>query len=289
MPRSIPQHVSELKVPNLNYDYFLDHRSRPFSPIDGRFCPLTAWWLMECALLSYIGDQRSVGRHLTNAGFESVTFCEANKLRAIIADKGADTFVIFRGTLFNELANVLTDLAMKRHRWSGGGRVHTGFHEGFLALLPHVKTSIDNRRGQRIWFSGHSLGGALATLFAAHFPGPTPLYTFGSPRVGDADFRTAFVGQTHRVVLGRDIIATLPPKPLYRHLTPSHRLNAEGRITASNHDKHRTAKDLISGVREVARHPRDVARYLLTNNVIADHAPILYSVGLWHAVEQMQS
>jgi hypothetical protein len=54
--------------------------------------------------------------------------------------------------------------------------------------------------GYRLYVTGHSLGGATATLFgffAATDPtitkdGPVTLYTFASPRVGDSRFRSAF-------------------------------------------------------------------------------------------------
>lgn len=52
--------------------------------------------------------------------------------------------------------------------------------------------------GSRIYVTGHSLGGALATIFAAQLlreHGAThavSLYTFGAPRAGDSEFASAF-------------------------------------------------------------------------------------------------
>jgi hypothetical protein len=77
--------------------------------------------------------------------------------------------------------------------------------------------------------TGHSLGGALAILFAAlargigpasrDHPRPSRLisqvYTFGAPRCGDDAFANAYDGElrkiTHRVVNDRDLAATVPP------------------------------------------------------------------------------
>ena len=288
MSRPAPQSISELKVPNHSYDYFSGHQSIPFPSTIDSFCPTTAWWLSECAFCSYISNEEAIVSRMNSANFRNIEFCEANKLRAIIADLGSDTFIIFRGTLFNEMANVVTDLAVKRHEWPGGGRVHKGFHEGFLSLLPAVEKIMTERRGQRFWFSGHSLGAALATLFAAYFPVSSPLYTFGSPRIGDNDFQESLSLRSHRVVLGRDIVAALPPKPAYHHIAPSHRLTTDGKITFEEHEKHRTPKDILSEVRQSIKQPRDLARYFLTNNIIADHAPILYCIGLWNAIHAAQ-
>lgn len=284
MSRPLPTKVSELKVPNLDFDYFRDHQARPFRGTTDAFCHITAWWLMECSLCSYIPDPRAIERRLLGAGFQNIAFCEANHLRAIAADLGRDTFVVFRGTLFSEMANVLTDLSVGRQKWHGGGRVHSGFLDAYESLLPELKLVLEARSGQRIWFTGHSLGGALATLFAAHFPVTAPCYTFGSPRVGDRAFRDAFAASTYRVVYGRDVVATMPPKPIYRHVAPSHRIHTNGKITYEGHSPHRPVQEILTEVRRNASQPKALARYFLTNNIIADHAPILYCIGLWNSV-----
>ena len=66
--------------------------------------------------------------------------------------------------------------------------------------------------------SGHSLGGALAVVFAASLQRARPqlaeriggVITFGAPRVGDAvfsrHFDDAFGGRAFRVTHGADII-----------------------------------------------------------------------------------
>ena len=86
----------------------------------------------------------------------------------------------------------------------GGAVVGLGF--GFLAQRSKFclrAATIEFWRGQfgeklAIWVTGHSLGGALATLMAAEIlrriDAGAPLelrgvYTFGSPRVGDRAFR----------------------------------------------------------------------------------------------------
>lgn len=102
------------------------------------------------------------------------------------------------------------------------GKVHEGFYdalEGVWARL--VRTLVgfcDNQ--QAIWLTGHSLGGALASLAAAklHDAGISAagLYTFGQPRVGDQFFAywiNAHLGKRYyRFVNYRDGVCKLPPK-----------------------------------------------------------------------------
>jgi Lipase (class 3) len=73
---------------------------------------------------------------------------------------------------------------------------------------------------------GHSLGGSLATLLAldlaanSAFRQPA-IYTYGSPRTGDAQFASTFnqaVTQSFRMENRLDIVPKLPPTPMYQHV-----------------------------------------------------------------------
>jgi predicted lipase len=89
-----------------------------------------------------------------------------------------------------------------------------------LAKLPypHPVTSVT--------ICGHSLGGALATLLALDVAANTTfkdpaVYTFGSPRTGDALFANTFdqvVKNSYRVANRLDIVPTLPPPVDYQHV-----------------------------------------------------------------------
>jgi len=79
-----------------------------------------------------------------------------------------------------------------------------------------------------LWFTGHSLGGALAALAMAEVSsGSTAIWnpqrrmrliTFGQPRVGDEDWANAMdsllpesQNRTYRVTHKRDVVPHLPP------------------------------------------------------------------------------
>ena len=75
---------------------------------------------------------------------------------------------------------------------------------------------------QRIFITGHSLGGALATLATSHIikliddnkisASPPILYTFASPRVGDSVFANNFskLEECYRIANSEDIVPKIP-------------------------------------------------------------------------------
>lgn len=92
-----------------------------------------------------------------------------------------------------------------------------------------MSTVLDDYPHYAIIATGHSLGGAIATLAAASARaanGSADLYTYGSPRVGN----TAFVeyveslpGGNYRLTHSADPVPLLPPSVLgYRHLSPEY-------------------------------------------------------------------
>jgi len=101
------------------------------------------------------------------------------------------------------------------------GRVHSGFNEALDCIWDEIiKTLIEFRDCQQdIWVTGHSLGGALATLAVVRLTDESfkigGLYTFGQPRVGDKTFALIFndrIGKrTFRFVHDEDVVTKLPP------------------------------------------------------------------------------
>lgn len=85
-------------------------------------------------------------------------------------------------------ADLLTDARGAVTPFAGYGPVHKGFKRTFdsvAASLQRDKALLDN--AHIVHCVGHSLGGAVATLVAAHYAAKgkaVRLYTFGSPRVG---------------------------------------------------------------------------------------------------------
>jgi len=136
--------------------------------------------------------------------------------------------IAMRGTR-PELAgnpDLLTDARGALIPFSGYGVVHKGFKRTFDSALPGLER--DNSlvaKADVVHCVGHSLGGAVATLIAAHYAnsGKTvKLYTFGSPRVGAMGAHVALerrIGKEniYRVAHDLDPISLIGPFP-YVHV-----------------------------------------------------------------------
>lgn len=119
--------------------------------------------------------------------------------------------------------------------------VHGGFLNAYDSVRRRLMTllqaslgvrDIDTNPGQpwQVYSTGHSLGGALATLFALELSSSKlakkghvqiTMYNFGSPRVGNkrfADVYNKVVKDSWRIVNHRDIIPTVPRLMGYCHV-----------------------------------------------------------------------
>ena len=102
-------------------------------------------------------------------------------------------------------------------------RMHRGFVEAYLSVRDdvhrYIRESLQKGGATRYRITGHSLGGAVATLCAVdlqyNFGQQITLeaYTFGSPRVGNQAFVDSYnrrVPDTWRVVNGWDAVVGVP-------------------------------------------------------------------------------
>jgi hypothetical protein len=102
------------------------------------------------------------------------------------------------------------------------GAVHEGFAASLAGLWPGIANRVDALRSgnaaSRLYFTGHSKGGALANLGAycarRQWPGATVrAATFGAPRAGDIDFAAAY--QAEQIVCERyEVSADVVPQIL---------------------------------------------------------------------------
>ena len=137
--------------------------------------------------------------------------------------------VVFRGTE-NEL-DWLTNVNAAWVVLQGGVRVHTGFFQAYWPIRDTLfKTVVQllARKPRPVYVTGHSLGGALATMATAELANHddsqirdsiAACYTFGSPRVGDRSFDQYVKVPLYRVTNGVDVVPAVPPALLgYRHV-----------------------------------------------------------------------
>lgn len=132
--------------------------------------------------------------------------------------EGRAIIVFLKGT--NSLADVFEDVKFTTTPFHMSdatyGRVHEGFYNEFINLKMYLLRNGLNTCS-KIILTGHSMGAAVVTLMGLYcavvFRKPVEVYTFGSPKVGDADFVHAFdtfVSKSDRYLHKEDPIPRLP-------------------------------------------------------------------------------
>jgi triacylglycerol lipase len=137
--------------------------------------------------------------------------------------------IVFRGT-----ENELDWKTNVRAAWvvlQGGVRVHTGFFQAYWPIRDKLFATVEKllkAKPRPIYVTGHSLGGALATMATAELANHqerevrdsiAACYTFGSPRVGDRTFDQYVKVPLYRVTNGVDVVPAVPFAILgYRHV-----------------------------------------------------------------------
>ncbi len=136
------------------------------------------------------------------------------------------------------IADLSTDLDAKAARWMYDGsiddrgnaaglwnlKVHHGFYTAFDSIREQLYSQLDKAHAQSptkpIFITGHSLGGALATLVACYirthrrfWRHPVVLYTYAQPRVGTIAFAEHY--WTRRSVAGELFAQFRPPPFVY--------------------------------------------------------------------------
>jgi triacylglycerol lipase len=222
-------------------DFFARRSMPPFDPATSAYNAGNAVWLAELSRLIYRHDKEEEAappqpartRFLEQAGFTQRHFFlsrETNTQAMLVEFAATDPFavLVFRGSE-HHIRDIITDLNIGKHSF---GKSTVDVHEGFMRALHSVWHEIVRELDALscpVFFTGHSLGAALATLATALRP-PKATYTFGSPCVGDAAFVASLSGiahTIHRVVDDADAVPTLPPARFgFRHVGTLHQLAA---------------------------------------------------------------
>ncbi|XP_024521809.1 uncharacterized protein LOC9643578 [Selaginella moellendorffii] len=211
----------------------------------------------ETAMEAWAILSTSLGRtSFVRSEFEKICFLESKNTDTQVAVwrdlRGKRLVVAFRGTEQDKWRDLATDLMLaptgfNPERVADGGSddeimVHSGFLTAYDSvrhrLLSIIKASITSRNDEagdaelskwHIYITGHSLGGALATLLAMdlsktmfkHKGVNLSMYNFGSPRVGNRAFADQYnkvIKDSWRIVNHRDIIPTVPRLMGYCHV-----------------------------------------------------------------------
>jgi triacylglycerol lipase len=235
----------------------------PEAPYDRTYVPSHAVWLAHCAALAYASPVCASAvvsglwrwpelRFFDDAGTDTHALGMLSESYAVVA---------FRGTESKENWSTNLDYKPKRvanfegmhlrddlddlERWLSEIRVHSGFETALASVWPQLAEFCARVHAARVplYVCGHSLGGALATVFylllsiadseRSALPPCAGVYTFGQPRVGNAPMREFLAREGARLQRIRnrgDAVPSVPPsKPHgYKHAGDELFIDADG-------------------------------------------------------------
>lgn len=257
---------------------------------------------------------------LEKAGYK-VTGKAAGSTQFMVIANEREVIVAFRGTRIDGFAipflktqgftlnwgDVRKDAQFLPKEIEPGVLVHEGFHAAYEEIKDELQKTLAEAvaDGRPLWFCGHSLGAALATIAAyKHRDQVHGLYTFGSPRVGNGAFVEAFsesLRNIWRFVHHHDAVTAMPPEGFgaasYAHAGQLRFITGRGtwKIDGGEGVRH----DLFSLAADAVAHAKDVLHLLLHKfsltdpgswpigvEAVADHSPIYYTNKIFNAHEE---
>ncbi len=205
----------------------------------------------KLASIAYSDDVDQVKKDVKKLGFTTVEFYNNEGAQAYRFMNKEDLVIACRGTQPSEFNDIKADLKATPVIAETVSRVHRGFKAEVDELWPMVLEDINRKANEKkkLWFCGHSLGAAMATIMASRchlYADINPveeLYTFGSPRVGWRGYCNSLSVSHHRWVNNNDIVTRVPLALMgYVHHGTEHYMNAYGlerKLTAWQRTKDR--------------------------------------------------
>ncbi|MDR3633539.1 MAG: lipase family protein [Isosphaeraceae bacterium] len=136
-----------------------------------------------------------------------------------VVSAGDVTVIAFRGTDVRELSDWLVNLNGLSSS-TPHGAIHSGFYAAYNRLAPQAVLLLKERNPLHLWVTGHSLGGALASVCACDLTQNEKrsldgIITFGQPMVARkqlADYLDSMrVGRYAHYMNEADIVPKVPP------------------------------------------------------------------------------
>ena len=203
---------------------------KQINPYTTRLNEGNAYHMALCSSVVYEDDEKSALAKLKieDSEYLSYNLVSIDTSQAALIEHDKFLCYAFRGT--DEKGDWLTNLnAIGAEEFAGGK-----FHRGFVGSFSDVWASLnqiywEKRREKKrpIFITGHSLGGALATICAAYFNYKDwpymGLYTFGSPRCVEKHtariFNMECRERAFRFQNSSDIVTRMPSRVLgYSHI-----------------------------------------------------------------------
>lgn len=182
-------------------------------------------WIMACmSQMAYDGFERDpqilelLKVKLKGGGFNLLAAFNSpgTDTQAILVSNDSFAVLAFRGTEVTKRVDMLNDADAFRVS-TIEGKVHKGFMSAYESVSADISNHLSAVKNLPLYITGHSLGAALATVAAQNIENDyrfknqiAACYTFGSPRVGNAEYDVSFKSPIYRVVNTTDIVTVVP-------------------------------------------------------------------------------
>jgi hypothetical protein len=260
-------------------DHFDLHQQIKFDASSDGFSPENAWWLAELSRWMYCGKRLEVSQRkpvtdmLSRVGLEETAYfscfgtdCSLVTRSDVSRSDQSFSVLVFRGTC--NARNWLTNINI--------GPLSNNAHKGYELALDHLWSELGPvlaERNEPLFFTGHSMGGALATL-AARRQKPQAVYSFGAPPIGNQRLQEDFNKlNIYRVVNFKDVVSRIPLTSGHvgtqYYVTQDHGIKVDPTLAE-------VRKDRRAGQRAITR---QLNRNLILSipECLCDHAPQNYT------------
>jgi len=186
-----------------------------------------------CSMLAY-KKPNLTEKYFRQAGFRSINLVDYEGAQVYLLATNDMAVIVFRGTEPKQKSDIWADLKTWKKKSETKGSVHAGFKGETDKVWESVNKFVRDNKEKDLYISGHSLGGAMATVASSRLQQHVPLkmtYTYGSPRVGNSSW-SAYQSWSHqRVQNNNDAVVQTPPMLLgFRHHYPPVYINHYGNI-----------------------------------------------------------
>jgi len=189
-------------------------------------------------------------------GFTAHTLIDIEGAQVHCWHNSEDFVIAARGTEPSQMNDVYADLEIfKEDSLTGVGQIHEGFKEEVDKVWDKLLARVERygkvgKVNKKIWVTGHSLGGAMATLIASRLEyvnkwDVDTLYTYGSPRAGGPKFAKWCDNHLNhqRFVNNNDVVPCVPSFWRWRHNGRCRYIMSTGEVTDLNRWSTKRVKD----------------------------------------------
>ena len=189
----------------------------------------------EACLISYLPESQ-FQQAANKIGWQLRMSLTSSHGRCFLMETETDTLVLFRGSSEKDWEEIGSEEKAAAIFGETIGTVQKCFKKDVDKIWPQLEKELESNQ-KPLWFTGHSLGGALAVICANRCllsyirSEPEELHTFGCPRVGSKKYVRNINLNHYRWVNNNDYVTRVPPAVAgYRHCGQEMHIDHTGQL-----------------------------------------------------------